>query len=152
MGEITRRENDWQERATKAAITAARRIVRGDAAVIPTNTPVGRLSDVEWGWVVSTMLFAWIKVRAEQAAAEGRDVEQAIQAGVLGAWDAGAIATILPTLGDTPGIDWTKSLADWSEETIINFISVALRLTQEAMAARDRGPGITRESDSLMLG
>ena len=61
MGEITKHENEWQDRATAAAIKAARRIVVGDAAVIPMMTPVGRLSEVQWGWIVAAVLFAWIK-------------------------------------------------------------------------------------------
>ena len=51
MGKLTKSEDDRQRRATDTAIGAARRVVLGDAAAIPTNTPVGRLSDVEWGWI-----------------------------------------------------------------------------------------------------
>ena len=147
MGEITRSENAWQDRATKAAIAAARRIALGDAAVIPINTPVDRLSDVQWGWVVAAVLFAWFAVRSEQATAEGRDVEQTIRDGVDGAWDAGAIASILPALADMPGIDWTKPLADWPRDQTIAFLTKALGFAQRAIADRDRGPGITRASD-----
>jgi hypothetical protein len=39
-------------------------------------TPVGRLSDVQWGWIVTAVLFAWIGVRAQQAASEGSDIEK----------------------------------------------------------------------------
>ena len=151
MGEITEHENEWQDRATAAAIEAARRIVLGDAAVIPMMTPVGRLSELQWGWIVAAVLFAWISVRAEQAASEGRDIELTIRDGVDGAWDAGAIASTLPALADTPGIDWSKPLADWSRDQMIAFLSNALRLVQQAMAARDRGPGITRKPDDTLL-
>jgi hypothetical protein len=151
MGEVSERENDWQDRATAAAIIAARRVVLGDSAVIAMMTPIGRLSDVEWGWIVAAVLFAWIRIRAEQATVEGRDAEETIRDGVDGAWDAGAIATILPALADMLGIDWTKPLADWSREQIIAFLAKALGLTQQAMAARDRGPGIARKTDDVLL-
>jgi hypothetical protein len=173
VGEVTKRENAWQDRATAAAIAAARRIVLGDRAVIPMMTPVGRLSDVEWGcgdravipmmtpvgrlsdvewgWIVAGVLFAWIGVRGEQATVEGRDVEEAIRDGVDGAWDVGAIATILPELGEAPGIDWTKPLAGWPRDQMIAFLSNALSLAQHAMAARDRGCGVTRKSADAVL-
>jgi hypothetical protein len=145
------RENAWQDRATAAAIAAARRIVLGDDAVIPMMTPVSSLSDVEWGWIVAGVLFAWIAARGEQATVEGCDVEKAIRDGVEGAWDAGAIATILPTLADAPGIDWTKPLAGWPRDQMIAFLSKALSLAQHAMAARDRGPSITRKGADIVL-
>jgi hypothetical protein len=151
MGEITKRENEWQDRATAAAVKAARGIVLGDAAVVPMMTPVGRLSDVQWGWIVAAVLFAWIKVRAEQAASEGRDVELTIRDGASGAWDAGAIANTLPALADMPGIDWSKPLADWSPDQMIAFLTNALGLVQQAMAARDRGPGISRKANEMPL-
>jgi hypothetical protein len=110
MGEITKHENEWQDRATAAAIKAARQIVVGDAAVIPMMTPVGRLSEVQWGWIVAAVLFAWISVRAQQAACEGSDIEKSVRDGMDKAWDAGAIASTLPALADTPGIDWSKPL------------------------------------------
>jgi hypothetical protein len=140
------REDDWPRRATAAAIAAARRVVTADAA-IPANTPIGRLSDVEWGWVACSIVFAWIATRAEQATAEGHDVECAIREGVDGAWGAGAIAAILPQLAETTDLDWSKPLAGWPREDMIRFLSTALALAQQAMAARDRGPGMTRPCD-----
>jgi hypothetical protein len=145
MGELSKYEDEWQRRATAAAVAAARRIVKGDAA-IPANTPVGRLSDVQWGWLVAAVIFGWIAVRAEQATAEGLDVEQMIRDGCSDAWDAGAIATILPKLAETPDTDWSSPLAEWPREMMLEFLGTALRLTREAMAARDRGPGVTHNS------
>ena len=114
MGELTQREDEWQQRATAAAIAAARRVVLGNEAAVNMNTPVGRLSDIEWGWIVAAAIFAWIATRAEQATAEGLDTERAIR--VTGfargePWDAGAIAAILPELGDDASIDWSQPLA-----------------------------------------
>jgi hypothetical protein len=152
VGELTKHENDWQDRATAAAIAGGRRIVLGDAAVIPMNTPVGRLSDVEWGWIIAAVLFAWISVRAEQATAEGLDVEHSIRDGVDGAWDAGAITVILPRLADAVAIDWRKPLADWPRETMVQFLTTALALACEATTARDLGGGsITRKTDDTIL-
>jgi hypothetical protein len=72
-------DDDWQRKATDAAIAAARNIVLGDDAAINKNTPVGRLGDIEWGWIVSAAIFAWIRTRAEQAAVEKLNAEQAIR-------------------------------------------------------------------------
>jgi hypothetical protein len=152
MGELTQHENAWQDRATAAAIAAARRVVLGDAAVIPMNTPIGRLSDTEWGWVVAAILFAWISVRAEQAANVEVDVEKMIRAGLNSdPWDFGAIASILPKLAhNSAGIDWTKSLAEWPRETMVQFLQTALALTRQAIAVRDHGGcGITRNPEEI---
>ena len=35
------------------------------------NTPAGRLSDQQWGWIISAAIFAWIRTRYQQAVAEG---------------------------------------------------------------------------------
>ena len=71
-------EDEWQRRATAAAIEAARKVVKVDG-VIPPGTPIGRLGDVEWGWLVAAVLFGWISTRAEQATAESIDTELAIR-------------------------------------------------------------------------
>ena len=141
-------EDDWQRKATAAAVTAARNIVLGDDAAINKSAPVGRLSDTEWGWIVTAVLFAWIGARAEQAAAEELDTEQTIRLTGLdpNPWDAGAIAAILPELAQCRGVDWGQSLNDWSRETMIGFLLDALRLVRRGMIARDRGGGITRKS------
>jgi hypothetical protein len=141
-------EDDWQRRASDAAVAAARGIVLGDAAAINKNAPVGRLSDTEWGWIVAAILFAWIRTRAEQAAAEELDTERAIRLTGLdkNPWDAGAIAAILPELARCRGIDWSKPLSDWPRETMVEFLLEALRLVRRGMIARDLGDGITRRS------
>ena len=68
----------WQRRATAAAILAVREVIRG--GTIPPATPISRLSDIELGWLFAASLFAWIKTRAEQATAEGWDVEEDVAA------------------------------------------------------------------------
>ena len=151
MGELTQEENDWQDRATAAAIAAARRLACRDDP-IRTTTPIGRLSDTEWGWVVAAVIFAWIAVRAEQATAEGVDTERAVRMTGYNPdpWDAGAVATILPELADTPGVDWSAPLAEWPRETMVAFLTTALALTRKATIARDFGGGtILRRSADL---
>ena len=92
-------EDAWQRQATAAAIAAARGVVKHDGP-IPPGTPIGRLSDSQWGWIVAAILFAWISIRAEQATTEQLDTERTIRMTALDPqpWDAGAVATILPEL------------------------------------------------------
>ena len=107
--------------------------------VIPPGTPIGRLSEVEWGWIVAAILFGWISTRAEQATAENIDTERAIRMTALDPepWDAGAVAAILPELAETPDIDWSKPLGEWPRETMVEFLLAAMRLIRKAMIARD---------------
>jgi hypothetical protein len=62
-------EDAWQRQATAAAIAAARGVVN-HGGPIPPGTPIGRLGEIEWGWLVAAILFGWISTRAQQAAAE----------------------------------------------------------------------------------
>src|SRR6516164_1682864 len=145
-------EDEWQRRATAAAIEAARGVVRMDGP-IPPGTPVGRLSETEWGWVVAAVLFGWIRVRAEQATAEQLDTERTIRMTALDPepWDAGAVAAILPELADTCAdtVDWSKPLTQWPRETIIEFLLKAMPLISKAVIARDLSDrGITRQSSA----
>ena len=64
-------------------------------------------------------------------------------------WDAGAVTAILPELAETPDIDWSKPLAAWPRETMVEFLLVAMRLIRKAMIARDISEsGITRKSSA----
>ena len=85
-------EDEWQRRATAAAIDGARGVVQVGGPILPA-TPIGRLSDVEWGWIVAAVLFRWIQARAEQATAEQLDTERTIRMTALDPdpWDAGAV-------------------------------------------------------------
>ena len=147
--------DDWQRRATAAAIEAARGVIKLDGP-IPPGTPIGRLSDTEWGWILAAMLFAWISKRAEQAAAEQLDTERTIRMTALDPepWDAGAVAAILPELADACSgkVDWSKPLAEWPRETIIEFLLKAMPLIRKAMIARDLSDkGITRQSSASVI-
>ena len=148
-------EEQWQRDATAAAITAARGVVQMDAP-IPPGTPVGRLSDVEWGWILTAMLFAWINKRAQQAAAEQLDSEQLIRLTMLDPepWDGGAVAAILPDLADACAeiVDWSKPLAQWPRDAVIEFLLKAMPLIRKAMTARDLSDkGITRKSSADLI-
>jgi hypothetical protein len=134
--------DQWQQRATTAAIKAARDIVSG--GVMPPDTPVAKLTDKEWGWLFAAMLFAWVRTRAEQATAEGRTTESVIRDGVPDGWDAGAVASILQDLANV-NVDWSKPLSAWPRETMIEFLRHAFDLVRDAMTARDRGGGVTRQ-------
>ena len=97
----------WQRRATAAAIAAVRQVI--DGGVIPKAASIGRLTDIELGWLVAAGLFAWIRTRAEQATAEGWDTEQTLRTTALDPepWDAGAVAYVLPELAKLDGINWS---------------------------------------------
>jgi hypothetical protein len=134
----TAREDDWQRRATAAAVAAAREAAKDGG--IPPGTPIGRLSEVEWEWVVGAVLSGWISTRAEQAAAEHLDTERTIRMTALDPdpWDAGAAMAALPELAEAcPDIDWSQPLASWSREAMAEFLITAMRLIRKAMIARD---------------
>ena len=57
-------EDQWHRDSTAAAIAGARGVVC-EGGPVPPGTPIGRLSDTEWGWVFSAALFKWISKRAE---------------------------------------------------------------------------------------
>jgi hypothetical protein len=147
-------EDKWQRDATAAAIAAARRVVQMDGP-IPPGTPIGRLSDTEWGWILAAMLFAWVRTRAEQAASEQLDTEQVIRLTALDPepWDAGAVAAILPELASTCGtIDWSQPVTTWPRDTMIEFLLTAMRLIRKATIARDLSDkGVTRHSSASVI-
>ena len=147
-------EDQWQRDATAAAIAGARGVVQMGGP-IPPGAPVGRLSDVEWGWIVAAVLFGWIGKRAEQAAAERLDTEQLIRLTALDPepWDAGAVAAILGELVDAcAGLDWSKPLAQWPREAIIEFLLKAMPLIRKAMIARDLSDkGVSRKSSATTI-
>ena len=70
MGTVSDFEAAYQRKAMSESIKAARDLI-GNGLAIPSGTPVGMLSDVEFGWLVTSIIFAWISTRAEQAAREG---------------------------------------------------------------------------------
>jgi hypothetical protein len=141
-------EDAWQRQATARAIEAARNAVSHGA--VPPMTPVGRLSDTEWGWIVASILFAWIRERATQATSNGAGVEGYIRKTGLtpDPWDAGAIAAILPELA-RPEVDWSRPLAEFSREDMIAFLGDAYTLIGKAMQARDLGANVITRTSPL---
>jgi hypothetical protein len=138
-------EDAWLRQATAEAIAAARNVVR--SGTVPPMTPVGRLRDTEWGWIVASILFAWIRERATQATANGLYTEKQLQQTGLDPdpWDAGAIACVLPELAESK-VDWNASLAELSRDEMIMFLGDAFKLIQKTMRARDLGENqITRQ-------
>jgi hypothetical protein len=145
-------EDARQRQATRVAIEGCRKIIK--EGVIPGGTPIGRLGDSEWGWLVAAALFAWISTRAEQAIAEQVNTEQAVRITGLDPepWDAGVVASILPELAEISDIDWTAPLAQWSRETMVGFLLAATRLIRKAEIAGDLSDtGITRNSSAAVI-
>jgi hypothetical protein len=134
-------EDAWQREATRVAIAKARAVVSGGA--VPLMTPIGRLSDIEWGWIVASILFGWIDTRARQATSNGAGPDKYIRDTGINPdpWDTGAIDSILPELAN-PEVDWSKSLAEFSREEMIAFLSDAYNLIGKAMILRDKGESL----------
>ena len=141
MGELTKLENEWLDKATAAAVAAARNIGLSSGPLM--NTPVGRLSDHEWGMICTAVIFGWIETRVQQAVAEGRDQEEMVRLTGLhpSPCESGVVRSILPALADQAGVDWTLPLAAWSSDTMTGFLLLARRLIGEAELACDHGSG-----------
>lgn len=133
-------DDEWQAKATLSAIAAARSVITGDG--INQRAMIGSLSELEWGWIVAAAVFEWIKVRAEQAVEEGVPYENAIRTmhnRDPEPWEAGAVASILPALGNIEGLDWSRPLGEWHKDKIISFAWQVHKLTVAALAARNEG-------------
>jgi hypothetical protein len=144
---LTAIEDAWQREATRVAIEQARAVVNG-GALVPL-TPIGRLSDIEWGWIVAAVLSGWISTRSRQATSNGVGPGKFLYINEMldpDPWDAGAIEAILPELGNCQA-DWSKCLSQFSREEMIAFLGDAYNLIGKAMLARDRGEKlVTRKS------
>jgi hypothetical protein len=141
-------EADWDAKATQSAIDASRAVV-GEHG-INSRTMIQSLSDIEWGWIAAASIFAWIKTKSEQATAEGTGYDIPIRTMAHrdpAPWEAGAVSSILPSLGDLQGVDWSKPIGEWSKDAIVSFAWQIHRLTDAALAARDEGAvcSITRK-------
>jgi hypothetical protein len=143
---ISKHEDQWQAKATASAVAEARKIATGSGSLM--NTPVGRLSDLQWGWIIAGALFGWITTRHQQAIAEGWDQEETVQFGGFSPSpaDVAVVRSILPGLADQASIDWSKPLAAWSKDTMTDFVLLAWQLLNQADVAREHGPGILRKS------
>jgi hypothetical protein len=132
-------ENDaWLRRATAASIARAKDLIAPQGPIRST-TQLGKLSDSEWGWIVSTVVWGWVSTRSEQAASEGLDPERASRTTRLdpNPWDTGAIRAILPELARSCAFDWSKPANTWTKDELAGFLSSAFTLIQRATSARD---------------
>jgi hypothetical protein len=131
----------WTKKAFSAGLAAAKDLIGAEGPIKP-SVPVGRLTESEWAWIVSTVVSAWVRTRSEQAASEGWNYERAAHATELDPdpWVTGAIASILPKLVnalDEPDFDWSKPVAEWPKDHVIAFLLTGFNLISRALAARD---------------
>src|SRR5262249_4535294 len=141
VNETTKKENEKLDKSTTAAIAGARKIALNSTG-LPPMTPVGRLTDLQWGWIVTGAIFGWIQTRVEQAIEEGLDQEQAVRMTGLSPspCDVAVVRAILPMLADQAAIDWSLPLQAWSKDTMTNSLLAAWQLINKAELARDQGP------------
>jgi hypothetical protein len=95
------------------------------------------------------VIFAWIRTRCEQAAAEGISQEEAVRMTGLSPspCDVAVVTSILPMLADQAKIDWALPLASWSRDAMTNFLLLAWQLINKAELARDQGKIISKSKD-----
>jgi hypothetical protein len=143
MGDITKKEDEWLRRAIAAAVAEARAVVLGEQSL--TNAQAGRLSDIEWSWIITAAIFGWIETRVKQAIEEGLDQELAVRLidRSPSPSDVAVVHSVLLALCDQAKIDWSKPLMGWSEDAMTDFLLLAWQLIDQAEVARDRGPGKT---------
>jgi hypothetical protein len=152
MAMTTEKENEWLDKATAAAVASAKKAVsaiKGPGGIVGTKQ-VGALSDLDWGIIATAVIFGWIQVRVQQGIAEGISQEEAVRSTGLSPspCDVAVIASVLPTLADTAGIDWRLPLQAWSKDVMTDFLLLAWQLITKAEAARDHGPGaVLQKSD-----
>jgi hypothetical protein len=147
MGQQAKKEDAWLRRAADAAIAEARKVAGG---TVPANTPIGRLTDSQWGWVIAAAVFGWTRTKVEQAIEEGLEAERTVlETGTASPspCDAAVVNSILPVLADGAGIDWSLPLAAWPKETMTSFLLMAWQLMKKADAARGQGMGGILKSD-----
>lgn len=139
MSEITKNEDHWLRRAIASAVAEARTVVLNEQSL--TNAQAGRLSDVEWTWIINAAIFGWVKTRVEQAIEEGFDQETAVRLTdhSPSPSEVAVVHSVLPMLCDQAKVDWSKPLMGWSEETMTNFLLLAQQLIGRAEVARDAG-------------
>ena len=150
---ISATEDKWLTHAADVAIESARKLFQEPGGVIPPGTPIGRLSNFEWGQLVAAILFGWINVRAQQATREGFDTERTIHEIALNPppWDVGMVIAILPKLAEScPDINWSKPLGAWGKEELASFLLTAFQLIERGRIARDTNDmgGVMRQSSA----
>lgn len=146
MGKLSEQEDAWQAEATADAVASARSMAQSQAGL--ANIPAGKLSDLQWGWIISAAIFAWIKTRYRQAIAEGLASEEHVTQMEPSPRDGAIVQSILPMLADQAKIDWSMPLAGWSKQEMAGFIEQAIQLIDRAKALLERTPNpIVQKSD-----
>jgi hypothetical protein len=138
MGKLSEREDAWQAEATAEAVAEARAVVQGQAGI--ANTLAGKLSDQQWGWMISAAIFSWIKVRYQQAIQEGINPEAHVSWMSPSPHDTALVQSILPALCDQAPIDWSKPVASWSRKEMTDFLDLSWALIEEAKTALEQEP------------
>jgi hypothetical protein len=140
IASISAEHDAWLRRAIAAAIAAAKDVV-GPVGIIPPSTRVEKMNDAQWTWLVNAAIWGWVSTRGNQAASEGWDLEETARRTPCDPdpWDVGAVMAILPALAETCGerFDWSKPSAEWSKESLAEFLLAAFNLIQHAFIARD---------------
>jgi hypothetical protein len=139
MAAIAADRDAWMKKATEASIAAAKDVIGAEGPIRP-SVPIGRLTESEWGWICSSVVWAWIATRSAQAATEGWDSERAVRTTGLAPdpWVAGAVASILSKLFEAcSDLDWSVPVGSWSKDAIVEFLMAAVPLIERAVAARD---------------
>src|SRR6187402_3202427 len=87
---------EWDAKATQSAIDAAREAT----ASINPRAAISALSNLEWMWIATGAIHAWIKTKSQHATAEGLRYDAAILTFKPDyfpqPWESGAVASILP--------------------------------------------------------
>jgi alkylated DNA nucleotide flippase Atl1 len=135
MAKLSEQEDAWQTAATEAAVAEARAIAQSQLA----NTPAGRLTEQQMGWIVVAAIFGWIRTRYQQAIAEGLDREGHVARMSPSPRDSAVVGSILSRLADQAKVDWSRPLASWSKQEMTGFIELAMYLIDEAKAVLKDG-------------
>jgi hypothetical protein len=139
IASISAEHDEWIRRAFAVSLNRAKDLVAPQGP-IRSATQLGKLSDSEWGWIISTVVWGWVSTRGEQAASEGLDPERSVRVTKLNPdpWDIGAVKAILPELAKScAGFDWSKPANTWSKDELAQFLLTGFDLIQRATAARD---------------
>jgi hypothetical protein len=138
MGKLSQQEDAWQAEATAQAVASARSMAQSQSGL--ANTPAGKLSDQQWGWIISAAIFAWIETRYQQAVAEGLACEELVTRTSPSPRDSAIVQSILKPLASQAKIDWSKKLAAWSQQEMTDFVGLSWALIKDAEAALGQLP------------
>lgn len=132
--------------ATEAAIASVRSLLNNG---INPRAMVGTLSETELGLVVTSVVFAWIKSKAEAHMQYGvAAIEHAIKTMKTDPepTEAGAAASIMSKLAEID-VPWDKPVTDWTRDEMTKLACAAHRLVSAALAELGENmPNVVRRS------